>query len=67
MTTHYTATIQHHSIARAREVAIEGTLAAAKRAATREFGGELLDAFIVVADERGEIVAKRRVGDSRWE
>lgn len=39
--THYTATIEHHSISRARVVKFEAkTLAAAKRAAMREFCDE---------------------------
>lgn len=65
MTT-YTATISHHSISLAREITIAGTLLAAKIAATREFGGEHQDYAIVISDERGETVAKRRVGDRAW-
>lgn len=62
----YTATISHHSISRAREIAITGTLRAAKAAATREFGGEFQDYNIVISDERGDTVAKRRLGDRTW-
>ena len=65
MTT-YTATISHHSISRAREITITGTLRAAKAAATREFGDEFLNYNIVIRDESGETVAQRRVGDRNW-
>ena len=60
MTT-YTATLSHHSISRAREIRVTGTLTAAKRAATREFGDEHRDYSIVILDEQGDTVAKRRV------
>lgn len=64
----YIATIRHNSIATARHIEIDGTLTQAKRAATKEFGGEQVDYRIVIAlnDGRGEIITSRRVGDSRW-
>ena len=62
----YTAGIRHSSIASARTVEIDGTLAQAKRAATREFGGEHLDYTIVICDERGRAISARRVGEKRW-
>lgn len=66
--TKYISTIRHSSIASARHISIEGTLTQAKRAATREFGEEQGDYMIVIAkdDGRGEIIASRRVADSRW-
>ena len=60
------ATIAHHSISRARVIDVSDNLGKAKREATREFGGEQLDFRIVITDERGEVVASRRVGDKRW-
>lgn len=63
----YTATIVHHSIARARVIEVEGTLAEAKAAAWEEFGDEQLDYRIAVYDEDGDIVASRRVGAKRWD
>lgn len=63
----YTATIVHHSIARARVIEVEGTLAEAKAAAWEEFGDEQLDYQIAVYDEDGDIVASRRVGAKRWD
>lgn len=65
MTT-YTATICHHSIASAREITTKGSLATAKRTATREFGAGFLDHRIVICDERGQTVTSRRIGDRRW-
>lgn len=64
----YIATIRHSSITSARHITIDGTLTQAKRAAAREFGGEQSDYRIVIAldDGRGEIIASRRVADSRW-
>ena len=66
----YIATIRHHSIASARQIEIDGSLAQAKRAATREFGAEQRDYTIVVGqhhdDGQIEIVASRRVGDRAW-
>ena len=38
--TRYTATIEHHSISRARVEPVGNTLQAAKRNATRAFGGD---------------------------
>lgn len=64
--TTFFATISHHSISRAREIRIDGTLTAAKRAATREFGDEFADYHIVISNERGDTIAKRRVGGGRW-
>lgn len=67
--TKYTATIAHHSIARARVLEIEGTLAQAKRAASREFGDGFADHRIVIRQADGrwdDIVATRRLSDRRW-
>lgn len=65
--TAYTATITHHSISSARVIEIDGTIAQAKRAATREFGDGFLDHIIVIRDQYGEPVASRRIGDRRWQ
>jgi vacuolar-type H+-ATPase subunit F/Vma7 len=64
--TKYAATIAHSSIAGARQIEIDGTLAQAKRAASAEFGQEQQDYRIVIIDERGDTAASRRVGDQRW-
>lgn len=68
--TKYIATIAHHSIARAREITISGDLAQAKRAATREFKGDHLDyevqVYIDLPGREPELVARRRLRDSRW-
>lgn len=45
----YLATIRHHSIASARSIVIDGTLTAAKRAATAEFGNGFVDHTIVIS------------------
>jgi hypothetical protein len=70
MTTTYTATIRHHSISRAHEIAITGTLDAAKLAAIREFGDGFRDHEIAIYEDRGEylprLVATRRVGGGKW-
>ncbi len=65
-TTTYTIGIRYSSIASARELKVIGSLAAAKRAATREFAGEQNDHRIVIVDERGETVTSRLVGDRAW-
>lgn len=69
MTT-YTATIRHHSIAAARTIQIDGTLTAAKAAASREFGDEQRDYNIVIAEHADglphEIVARKRVSGRTW-
>jgi hypothetical protein len=64
--THYFASISHHSISRARIVPVGETLAAAKRAATREFGDEFLDYLIIITNAADEMVASRRVRDRKW-
>ena len=70
--TRYTATITHHSIARARIVPVGDTLRAAKINATREFGGEMGDYEIIITDTTQpeymceSIAATRRVSDRRW-
>ena len=69
----YAATIQHHSISRARQILIDGTLAKACRQASEEFGDEQRDYNIVVY-ELGEDgldapnkVAWKRVASPRWQ
>lgn len=72
MATRYYATISHHSISRARTVDVGNDLTAAKRAATREFGGDFNDYILSIYDrtltgwEATEAVAARRLGDRRW-
>ncbi|HEU4986846.1 MAG TPA: hypothetical protein VFT89_07255 [Rhizobiaceae bacterium] len=72
-TTRYTATIRHHSIARARVVNVGDDLTTAKRNATREFGDEFVDYTIIIRDRNEQdwggnedIVATKRVGAKRW-
>lgn len=71
----YIATITHHSISCARHIEVNGTLTQAKRAATKEFGGEFLDYTIVIGEVTGvdrygcdivETVASRKVGATGW-
>ena len=68
--TRYIATIRHHSIAKAREINIDGTLSAAKRAASKEFGDEFLSYEIVIYEEKfdGELikVSSKLVGAKHW-
>lgn len=68
--TEYIATIRHHSISRAREIKISGTLTQAKAAAAREFSGEQQDYEIAVFEVPGDraplIAATRRVGAFIW-
>jgi hypothetical protein len=70
--TKFVATIRHHSISRARQIEIEGTLTEAKRAAAREFDQEQRDYEIAIyADTSAgeylpDLVATRRVGGRKW-
>ena len=76
MTSTYLATIEHHSISRARSITVTGTLTDAKRAASREFQGEFLDYVIAIyhapADDDfypagpEDLAASKRVGARRW-
>ena len=65
----YTATIRHHSIARARVVDLGDDITAAKRRATAEFRGDYNDYVVVIMDatlpEWDNIVASRRLGDRK--
>lgn len=62
----YYATIRHHSIAQAREIVVVGTLAQAKRKATREFGDGFVDHEIVIGRAGGDIVSRRRIAERGW-
>lgn len=66
----YTATISHHSISRAREITVTGSLLAAKRAATKEFGGGFVDHEIDIYDvsfgDPAIHAACRRIGERAW-
>lgn len=61
----YTATISHHSIARARSIAAP-TLAEAKTAADAEFGEEMREYSIIITNAAGAVVARRLVSESAW-
>ena len=71
--TRYQATIRHHSISSARIVDVGNDLAAAKRAATKEFGGDFNDYVLVIIDSTipehfgDQIVASKRLGAKRWQ
>jgi hypothetical protein len=62
----YTAIVSHRSIRRVRRITVAGSLFAAKRAATREFGHYHPDREIIVMDRRGHVVSRRRIGERRW-
>lgn len=76
--TRYTATITHHSIARARVIDAGNDLPSARKKAVEEFGGEFLDYQIVIMDRdmpweqraaddnRMGIVDSKRVGARTW-
>lgn len=68
--TKFLATIRHHSISRARQIEIAGTLTQAKAAASREFGQEQRDYEIAIYEDLGarmpELVATKRVGGRKW-
>lgn len=71
MTTTYIATYRHHSIARAPQIKVTGTLAQAKRAAAREFGDGFIDHELAIYEDRGEdmmpdLVSTRRIGGRKW-
>ena len=69
--TNYIATIRHHSISRAREIMISGSLTQAKRAASREFGAEQRDYYISIYEPVGhgmhELVSRKLVGTRKWQ
>ncbi len=62
----YIASVRHHSIAQHRSIEINGTLRHAKATATHEFGAGFVEHEIVILDERGDVVASRRIGAARW-
>lgn len=72
--TRYQATIRHYSISSARIVDVGNNLTAAKRAATKEFGGDFNDYVLVILDSTipehfdfgDRIVASKRLGAKRW-
>jgi hypothetical protein len=73
MTT-YIVSYRHHSVGRAPQIRVTGTLTQAKRAASREFGDGFLDHELTVHEVRGEgdwmpdhyLVASRRIGGRKW-
>ena len=58
--------IRHHSISRARVERFTGTLTAAKRFATREFGGGFSGHQIVIFDRDGDLVARKTLHNGKW-
>jgi hypothetical protein len=70
MTDTYIATIKHHSLARAHKITIRGSLAYAKRRASKEFGDGFLDHEIVIYKHNWcdalIPVAHRRIADRKW-
>jgi hypothetical protein len=66
MTSPYIATIRHHSIARARSITTQGDLAAAKRAATAEFGDDQQDYILYIENSLGQPAAYRKLSSKRW-
>lgn len=69
--TKFLATIRHHSISRARQIEISGTLTQAKVAAAREFGQEQRDYEIAIYEDMDDrmpyLVATRRVAGRKWQ
>lgn len=69
--TTYSATIRHHSIARARVIECGSDLTAAKRKAAREFGAEQIDYDIAIFEHRDgvapEMITSRKVGGGKWQ
>lgn len=69
--TKYLATIRHHSISRARQIEIIGTLTQAKTAASREFGQEQRDYEIVVYEDLDDrapyLITSKRVAARKWQ
>ena len=64
----FTATIHHHSIARARVEHVGDTIQQAKIRASREFGSEQQDYEIRITDRlTGKVVAWRRCGGPKWD
>jgi hypothetical protein len=66
----YGITVQHHSLARSREVKVNGTLRLATRRASQEFSSEQREYTIQIhelSDEREpQLVASRRVSQRYW-
>jgi hypothetical protein len=72
--THYQITIQHHSIASARVVEINGTLPQAKSLAAAEFVDDRLDYMICIYEMvdteyylQPRLLAAKTVGGDRWD
>lgn len=69
--TQYLATIRHHSISRARQIRIPGTLTEAMNKAAAEFGDEQRDYEIAIYEDMGDermpkLVATRLVSGTEW-
>lgn len=70
----YIATVEHHSLAQHYSIEISGTLGQAKQAATKEFGDGFADNQICIYKKPGHDlqplgnpVARRRIGDKKWQ
>ena len=60
------ATISHHSISSARVEKVGTDLDHAKKLADAEFGDGFIDHNIIITDDTGETIARRRIGDDGW-
>ena len=68
--THYTATIRHHSISRARHIDCGSDLTVARKLAIAEFDTENRDYMITIIEHRDgvapEIISERKVSGGKW-
>lgn len=62
----YVIGLQHHSISQSPEIETELDLPAAKRLATKEFGGGFNEHKIVILDANGVLVSSRRIDEKAW-
>ena len=67
----YVVTLGHHSLARAAQITINGTLTQAKRAATKRFGDGYQDHVIEIYEHRAgfalaQMVAFRTIRNKAW-
>ncbi len=58
----YFVTLAYYAIRSAKTIEVEGSLLAAKRAGTREFGDQRLEYKIVIKDANDRIVSQRNAG-----
>lgn len=66
----YEITVEHHSIAHARAVRHNGSLAEAMKIADAEFGDDFHDYLITIryldGPHFGTIAARRKVNNNKW-